>query len=293
MQTMIKDNNISLVIPCYNGGGYIHELYNSILEQNIQNVEILFIDDGSTDNSKEVIQALNDPSIKYYYQPNKGVSSARNFGLEEATGMYIVFFDVDDIMGENFLRDRLSYLQNNPTVDFVSGEIEKFSTVPLKETYLKGTSEHGVSEVLLFKKSIGTCPSNYMFKRSFLQNNKLMFNTNLASTADKYFILEASLKGRGQLVLGCGKLLYRVNQKSMSHHLTKHLVEDNRMFYQLTKTNSSIESTLRRQSASIQAFLLAASYYKIKNFKKAVRFTAISFFKNPTIFFKKIIRVWY
>lgn len=78
---------ISIIMPCFNGEKYIEAAINSILAQNCQPIELIIIDDGSTDNSKEVIQAFGD-KVQYYYQPNGGPSKARNLGLTIAKGDY-------------------------------------------------------------------------------------------------------------------------------------------------------------------------------------------------------------
>src|ERR1041385_3598936 len=97
---------ISIIIPCYNAANYIGETLNSILQQDQENFEVIVIDDGSTDESKQRIESFNDKRIIYKYQNNQGVSAARNKGMNFAKGAYIVFFDADDMMTSNFLSAR-------------------------------------------------------------------------------------------------------------------------------------------------------------------------------------------
>lgn len=96
---------ISVLIPCYNAEKYIVECISSIQNQSYKNIEIIVVDDGSTDESATLVQVIchADARVRYYYQENKGLPGARNSGLDLATGEYISFVDNDDILHENFL----------------------------------------------------------------------------------------------------------------------------------------------------------------------------------------------
>ena len=91
---------ISIIIPVYNLEGYIENCLNSILAQTFTDFEVICIDDGSTDRSAEIIKRYceSDSRIKYYYQDNSGVSSARNNGLDKVNGNYVMFVDGDDYL---------------------------------------------------------------------------------------------------------------------------------------------------------------------------------------------------
>lgn len=86
----------SVIIPTYNRAFIIQEAIESVLQQEIDNVEIIVVDDGSTDNTKEVLEPYFK-KIRYIYQENQGISGARNTGLQRATGKYISFLDSDDV----------------------------------------------------------------------------------------------------------------------------------------------------------------------------------------------------
>ena len=89
---------ISIIIPAYNTQEYIHRAIESSLRQSYKNIEIIIINDGSTDETLRTAQtyADKDNRIKIFHQENKGVSSARNHGIREARGKYITFLDSDD-----------------------------------------------------------------------------------------------------------------------------------------------------------------------------------------------------
>jgi glycosyltransferase involved in cell wall biosynthesis len=114
---------ISVVIPCYNHGKYLPQAIDSVLTQSHRNVEVIVVDDGSTDSTKEVVDSryANCKAVKYVYQHNQGLSAARNTGIDNSTGNYFVFLDADDWLVDNALSTNLAYLQQNKLLAFVSG----------------------------------------------------------------------------------------------------------------------------------------------------------------------------
>ena len=101
------DQTISVIIPCYNQAHFLNDAIDSVLKQTYTNWECIIVDDGSSDNTKEIANNLaqNDKRIRYVYKTNGGLSSARNKGLESATGKWIQFLDADDALdAEKFSR---------------------------------------------------------------------------------------------------------------------------------------------------------------------------------------------
>lgn len=104
---------ISVIIPVYNVEKYLNQCIESIINQTYKNLEIILIDDGSTDNSGEICEnySKKDPRIKVIHQKNSGVSSARNKGIDIATGKYINFIDSDDYIEEDMIEYLYGLLQ--------------------------------------------------------------------------------------------------------------------------------------------------------------------------------------
>jgi glycosyltransferase involved in cell wall biosynthesis len=99
---------ISVIIPAYNAGRFIGEAVRSVLEQNAAGFELLVVNDGSTDATADILISLDDPRIRVFRQENRGVCAARNLGLREARGEFVVFMDADDVMLPGKLRAQLA-----------------------------------------------------------------------------------------------------------------------------------------------------------------------------------------
>ena len=93
---MGNDIKISIIVPVYNCAKYIKKCLDSLINQTFKNIEIILVNDGSTDNSEEIIQSYDDNRIVYIKQKNQGPSAARNLGIDLAKGEYIGFVDSDD-----------------------------------------------------------------------------------------------------------------------------------------------------------------------------------------------------
>ena len=279
---------VSIVIPCYNAAAFIEETLLSILDQS-EIIEIIIVDDGSNDNTKEILSKLNYPLISYIFQNNSGVSSARNKGLEHSNGEYVIFFDADDKMSAGFLSERVKELDVNDQVDFVCGEVQKFNNNELIPGYFRGSYGDIIKEILFFDPLVTTCPSNYLFRRSFLLKHNIRFNTMLASTADKLFLVNCAIHGRSNLAVGKGKLLYRVSDNSMSHLFTSILVEDNAIYYRLLFNSDLIPKKIMSESKFLGNMMLSGAFWKIGQRSRAISYAVKAFFNSPFLFIKKIV----
>ncbi len=125
---MIHQNLVSVVVPCYNQAVFIEETVNSILKSAYPAIEIILINDGSIDNTDEVCKNLESlhENVFYYSQPNSGPSVARNLGISNAKGRYILPLDSDDLISEDYICEAVKVLDANKEVKVVYCEAEKF-----------------------------------------------------------------------------------------------------------------------------------------------------------------------
>jgi len=110
---------VSVIIPCYNHGGFLPKSLASIQQQAYPAIEIIVVDDGSTDNTREVAQRY--PQVRYIYQTNQGLSAARNTGIAHSKGEFLIFLDADDWLFPGAIETNLAYLRRNEKAAYVSG----------------------------------------------------------------------------------------------------------------------------------------------------------------------------
>lgn len=138
---------LSIIVPVYNSELFIKETLSNIYTQNYPKFELIIIDDGSTDNTAEIIKK-NFPEAIYYFQENKGHASAKNKGLKLCNGEFIIFLDSDDYWEENSLHILSDFLLKNPDILIVEGKIREFIT--------QNDEIHYISEGY-YMSSFGTC----------------------------------------------------------------------------------------------------------------------------------------
>jgi glycosyltransferase involved in cell wall biosynthesis len=123
---------VSVIIPTFNRAGYIIEAIESVLAQNYRPIEVIVVDDGSTDGTVEVISCFGT-AIRYLEQPNQGASVARNMGIALAQGNYLAFLDSDDLWEFEKLTLQMATLAANPDAEAVMGQARQFFSPELAE----------------------------------------------------------------------------------------------------------------------------------------------------------------
>ncbi len=121
---------VTVIIPCYNDAEYLPYAVGAVLSQTHRNLEVLIVDDGSTDNTTTVATDLTgaDARVRYLCGTHGGPSSARNHGVRSCTGEYLQFLDADDALAPEKLEFQVAYLQDNPDVGIVYNDVRYFST---------------------------------------------------------------------------------------------------------------------------------------------------------------------
>lgn len=130
--TADKDSaDVSLIVPNYNNGKYLKPFIDSVLESTVLPREMIIVDDGSTDNSKEILQSYRYlPFLKtVYFDKNKGLTAALNAALDSATGSFIMRADPDDLFLPKRIEQQVDFLKSNPDVDIVGTNVIYFSDI--------------------------------------------------------------------------------------------------------------------------------------------------------------------
>ena len=137
---------ISCIIPVFNGERYLGEALDSILAQTYRPIEIIVIDDGSTDGTGELIARYGD-RIRYFRQNNEGAPTARNAGLSAARGAFVAFLDSDDLWHPEKLERQMARFEARPELDLCVTNLQRF-WIPELETERKRFQDHRLAEVL-------------------------------------------------------------------------------------------------------------------------------------------------
>ena len=186
---------ISFIVPCYNAAKYLTQLITSVQKQTINDWELLLIDDGSTDNTHEIVnQFLNDTRIHYIYQKNSGVSSARNHGLQEAKGQYITCIDADDWIETNFIE---TFKKVNLANINICGYREVYSNNKIKTECSPSFKYSNLPlDTYIVRNSYFRTPWGVVFENNFITQNQLKFCEDLSWGEDTIFLLEATIKAQ-------------------------------------------------------------------------------------------------
>lgn len=163
---------VSVIICVYNGEKYIESSIKSALAQTYQNIEIIVIDDGSTDRTGEIVKNYC-PDVKYIYQENKGVSEARNTGLRHCSGNYIAWLDADDLYLPDKIKEQVDFLQQNKDIDCVYNDAFLIDAhdnlVKVLRSDYGNLAPNDFLAQLLFRQTI-PCPPSTLYRRKCFEN---------------------------------------------------------------------------------------------------------------------------
>lgn len=166
---------VSVVIPAYNRESSIKKAIESVLNQSYEDIEVIIVDDGSKDNTRQIVNSIDDKRLKYFYQDNAGACAARNKGISLACGEYIAFHDSDDIWHKSKLEKQMNaLLKNNADIVFcklikyhLNGDSEIFGN-SYKEGFLNPVSNLlgiGTQTLLAKRKVFDNCIFDEEFQR--------------------------------------------------------------------------------------------------------------------------------
>ncbi len=215
-------NKMAIIIPVYNSENHISKCLDSVIKQNLYDIEIIVIDDGSTDNSAEIIKSYQktDNRIKYFYQENAGPGIARNTGLTHCTAEYIAFIDSDDWVEKDFC-SKIYQEAKGKNADIVYfnyfEESEKGNIIGIKDiskfkTYDKRT--------LLKYQVTGKMPwgaRSRVIKRSIITNNSIIFSSQ-RNAEELIFSFKSLYYSQNVIFLSEPLYHYLIRKNSQSRH---------------------------------------------------------------------------
>lgn len=197
IQNINENPLISVIVPIYKTAKYLIQCVDSVLTQNFKDFELILVDDGSPDESPAVCDefARKDARVSVIHKENGGVSSARNSGIEQAVGQYIVFIDSDDYVGADYLRDMVAAVQNQQNkeknvlviADYQPFSENKFEDREYPEAFTVDIISNGITaeqfRKLVFDFRVFP-PYCKLYRKDVIEEWHLRFNTELRSAED-------------------------------------------------------------------------------------------------------------
>jgi glycosyltransferase involved in cell wall biosynthesis len=260
---------VSFIMPVYNAADYLRQNVDSILNQDYQNIEVILVDDGSSDDSAIIIKEYmkNDDRVVGLFQENSGAPAARNKGMDYATGDYIQFVDSDDYLADNVLRKMVEAAEQTEA-DIVmgwydtvneAGEFGKTVTLPVEAGTYNGPE---LRETFSLATSV---PGNKLLSAKMVKENEIYF-ADLRQAQDLNYYLRLLLFAQKITVLDTVVYHYRVRSGSISHSYSLVILE----------TIKSIED--------------AEAFYKERNAYDSHLFTNLKF-KHYTFQLQKVPQI--
>lgn len=168
---------VSLIVPIYNSQNYLEKCIKSLLNQTLKDIQIILIDDGSTDGSEKIIKSFDDERIVYISKNNEGIGKTRNLGIDKATGEFLAFVDSDDYLNEHFCEYMYQKAINDDCDLVVCDFFEDRNTlVGIKFKDFKDTNLRETPELI---NNINLGPCNKLYKKSLFDDKSNRFEENL------------------------------------------------------------------------------------------------------------------
>ncbi|MDQ8371304.1 glycosyltransferase family 2 protein [Enterococcus faecium] len=214
--------NLSIIVPIYNVEKYLEKCLTSIQNQTYDEYEVLMINDGSTDSSKQIAEKFSNEDLrfKYFEVTNAGVSNARNIGISKSSGNYLTFIDSDDFIDQNHLQ---LFMTEMDYFDLVVGGFKVIdSEIDIRKR--KENAELSRKELIqgiLKDSSIYSFPWNKFFRREIVVDNKIAFRTDIHYGEDLIFDIEYALHVNKAYVLSSDTYHYVQHSDSASATLDK------------------------------------------------------------------------
>lgn len=215
---------VSVVIPVYNCQLYIEKCIRSLLNQKYKQIEIIAVDDGSTDASADIIRNIqaDDSRIRYFYQDNSGPGKARNKGIEESKGKYLLFVDSDDYVSDDYIFDIVECAEKNSAELAIAGytlvyENKNTEQVVVPKKYVKNISEEWAYR-------ISSCCSR-LYLREFWTQHKLAFHEERNARAeDVPIVLYSNAMAKNISIVKNAGYYYYQHQGSAMNALKKKVI---------------------------------------------------------------------
>ena len=238
---------VSIIVPVYNVGAYLRKCLSSIQKQTYANLEVILVNDGSTDNSRKICEqfCIADSRFILVDEPNRGLSAARNQGLKKAHGEYIYFVDSDDWLDHNLVFEVLSFFDRFETKVVAFSYYEVYSNQKVESEYANpelGKVNSDEALFHLFKGAFGSYVWRFIAKKELYTKNDITFpqGRNFEDVATTYKVF-----GAADLLYFSAKRLYFYNQRSTSITHVHDVKDIDDMLRTLTEMDNYVERSFK------------------------------------------------
>ena len=289
MQTSTNPS-VSVIIPCYNGAEYIVSTIESVLNQAYEDFELIVIDDGSTDQTSEEINRVQDKRLKYFRTENQGVSHARNYGIRESNGEFIALLDADDLYLETNLKQKIQFLNNHKDIGLVHGSEMIFESVTeTTKSITKGLDGFVLPELLSLDKKVIHSPSSVVFRKKLIDQAG-SFDEQMSVAADwDMWVRLARITNFGFIDKPLTK--YRLHQNQMHSNIS---AMEKDMIYAFKKLEHERvwNEVMSKKTSKAKLFLtLGLCFIKDEpRYLRAIKYLLKSFVTSPQILFTYLRR---
>jgi glycosyltransferase involved in cell wall biosynthesis len=212
---------VSVIVPVYNVQSFLNECLDSIVNQTYENLEILLVDDGSTDSSGKICENYRekDGRVKVIHKANGGLSSARNAGLDLAIGDYVLFIDSDDWISHNYIQSLIDCVETNRDINIACSKIRQIKSNSMDEEIFLRTLKDGVyNKVDVVKKilleEIGSQVVKGLYKRELWDSIRFPLNRLYEDIPTTYKVFANASKIQ---FISNSTYFYRYHDASISH----------------------------------------------------------------------------
>lgn len=206
---------ISVILSVYNGASFISEAIESVLSQTFTAFELIIVNDGSDDNTENIINSFSDKRIQYFPQQHKGLVTALNFGLDKSVGKFIARIDADDCWHQEKLEHQYNFLIQNPTYSLVASSRKYIDT---KSQIISKCIPSSDLDYLKLKESLGCyniiCHSSVLFKSDIIAD--LGYYSESIPHCEDYDYWFRILKSRKAYLIGKPLVLFRIHNNMQS-----------------------------------------------------------------------------
>ncbi|MFV0207698.1 glycosyltransferase family 2 protein [Empedobacter falsenii] len=240
---------ISVIIPVYNTEEFVVSCIDSVLAQSYTNFELIIIDDGSSDDSYEILKKYDDKRIKLIQQENKGVSATRNRGIDLAKGDYICFIDSDDYIDKNYLENFVKKIYNKENL--LIQDIQRFGKRKANYISDKFYLSNNMREIIVFNRLFANGgPVAKFYSTEIIHKNDIRFKLETSYGEDLIFFLEYLKYVKSITYLDVSGYNYNYNNTSAStkRHSFQTYIDVNNSISEFVKFYHIIDSELLRIS---------------------------------------------